>query len=285
MTDLINIFEKRVLTNVRLTQHQMTVLAMILASPEGVAPDEDISKGPNLTTARKMLTKLGLITHDGDNKYSVSETGQKVAKDENLIDDTGQLTELGNEKAYADDSKGKSVGAGPGGPEDEPAEEPFAQTSNEIGMPGPSESFKFIGDLLNEDVVDLGARRQQKQADAHSRNMDDVAANIKQGIDDMQDRPKGNMSEETLKRMQHLDHYISSVVDTYMEQKYPDGWEPESDDDYQDGPIDQTKFFQNLSKDFKYRRLFDEVTKVLGSEDKAEHHAVLSFHDALESYH
>jgi len=150
MTDLLDIFEKRVLTNVRLTDYQMKVLAMIIASPEGIAPDEDISKGPNLTSARTMLTKLGLITHDGDNKYSVSETGMKVAKDENLVDDMGELTELGNEKAYADDKQAPSVSAGPGGPTDEPAPDAFAQTSTEVGLPGPSESFKFLGDLLEE---------------------------------------------------------------------------------------------------------------------------------------
>lgn len=150
MTDLLDIFEKRVLTNVRLTQHQMTVLAMILAAPEGVAPDEDISKGPNLTSARTMLQKLGMITHDGDNKYSVSETGMKVAKDENLIDDMGELTELGNEKAYANQDKAPSVSAGPGGPSDAPAPDAFAQTSTDVGIPGPSESFKFIGNLLSE---------------------------------------------------------------------------------------------------------------------------------------
>ena len=150
MTDLLDIFEKRVLTNVRLTQHQMTVLAMILASPEGIAPDEDISKGPNLTSARTMLTKLGMITHDGDNKYSVSETGMKVAKDENLIDDMGELTELGNEKAYADDKKAPTVSAGPSGPDDMPAPDAFAQTSGEVGIPGPSESVKRKGTLLQE---------------------------------------------------------------------------------------------------------------------------------------
>lgn len=154
MTDLVNIFEKRVLTNVRLTQHQMKVLAMILASPEGVAPDEDISKGPNLTTARKLLTKLGMITHDGDNKYSVSETGMKVAKDENIIDETGQLTEVGNELAYEEDKQAPSVSNGPSGPMDEPPSEPFAQTSTEVGLPGPSESFGMIGKLLKESIVE-----------------------------------------------------------------------------------------------------------------------------------
>ena len=97
-----------------------------------------------------MLTKLGMITHDGDNKYSVSETGMKVAKDENLIDDMGELTELGNEKAYADQKAAPSVSAGPSGPDDMPAPDAFAQTSGEVGIPGPSESVKRKGTLLQE---------------------------------------------------------------------------------------------------------------------------------------
>jgi hypothetical protein len=146
-------YEKRVLTNVRLTQHQMKVLAMILASPEGIVPDEDISKGPNLTQARKILTKLGLITHDGDNKYSVSDTGQAVAKDENIVDDTGQLTELGNQLATGDQEDAPEMGNPEATPslDEPPAPDAFAQTSNEIGMPGPSESFRMINKLLSEE--------------------------------------------------------------------------------------------------------------------------------------
>ena len=154
MTELAKIFEKRILTNIRLTQHQMKVLAMIAASPEGIVPDEDISKDRNMTAARQLLTKLGLITNDGEDKYSITDSGAEVAKDENIIDDTGQLTELGNQLAFGEDDSTTPEQTPPeptpAGPQDEPADAPFAQTSTEVGLPGPSESVVKKGALLLE---------------------------------------------------------------------------------------------------------------------------------------
>ena len=155
MTDLVQLFERRILTTIRLTQHQMVVLAMIIASPEGNLPDEDISKGPNLKQARNILIQLDMITNDGENKYSVTEKGQKVAKDENIVDDMGELTELGQGLAYPDEDKKEptSTSPGPGGPSDFPAPDAFAQVSTEIaepGLSGPAESVKRKGTLLQE---------------------------------------------------------------------------------------------------------------------------------------
>ena len=158
MTDLVKLFEKRILTTVRLTEHQKTVMAMILASPEGNLPDEDISKGPNLKQARDLLIQLSLITNDGENKYSVTEQGQKVAKDENIVDDSGELTEFGQGLAYPDEEntaepEAAEPGGFGGGPSDEPASDPFAQTSTEIAEPpafGQAESVKRKGTLLQE---------------------------------------------------------------------------------------------------------------------------------------
>jgi hypothetical protein len=139
MTNIAQLYEQRVLTNIRLTTHQMTILAMILASPEGNVPEEDISHGPNLTTARTLLTKLGLITQDADNRFSVNPQGVEIAKDENIVDDTGQLTELGNQLAYPDE-KSPPGSPGPTGPADDPPSAAFAGASTEVGLPGPSES-------------------------------------------------------------------------------------------------------------------------------------------------
>jgi len=154
MTDLVKLFEKRILTTIRLTQNQMQVLAMILASPEGNLPDEDISRGPNLKQARDLLIQLDMITNDGENKYSVTEKGKKVAKDENIVDDMGELTELGQGLAYPDEDKKEPdpSSPGPGGPSDFPAPDAFAQTSTEIAEPPAfgAESVKRQGTLLQE---------------------------------------------------------------------------------------------------------------------------------------
>lgn len=150
MTDLVKLYETRVLTNVRLTQHQMEILAKVAASPEGVVPDEDISKDRNYTAARQLLTKLGLLTNDGEDKYSISETGQKVAKDENIVDETGQLTELGNKLAYKDDEDEAPPPAEPAGPMDAPAPNPFADTAGPAADI-PAESFSMLKNFLFED--------------------------------------------------------------------------------------------------------------------------------------
>lgn len=153
MTDLVQLFEKRILTTIRLTQNQMQVLAMIIASPEGNLPDEDISKGPNLKQARDLLIQLDMITNDGENKYSVTEKGQKVAKDEDIVDDMGELSELGQGLAYPDDKKEPApTGPGPGGPADFPAPDAFAQVSTEIAEPPAfgAESVERKGTLLQE---------------------------------------------------------------------------------------------------------------------------------------
>jgi len=170
MTDLVQLFEKRILTTIRLTQNQMQVLAMIIASPEGNLPDEDISKGPNLKQARNLLIQLDMITNDGENKYSVTEKGQKVAKDEDIVDDMGELTELGQGLAYPDEDKKEPAPTSPGlgGPADFPAPDAFANVSTEIAEPpafGPSESVKRKGTLLQE----IWFAKKQKKAKRETR--------------------------------------------------------------------------------------------------------------------
>lgn len=165
MTDLVQLFEKRILTTIRLTQNQMQVMAMILASPEGNLPDEDISKGPNLKQARDLLIQLDMITNDGENKYSVTDKGQKVAKDENIVDNMGGLTEFGQGLAYPDEDKKEPdpTSPGPGSPSDFPAPDAFAQVSTEIaepGLAGPAESVKRKGTLLQEIWF---AKKQKKE--------------------------------------------------------------------------------------------------------------------------
>lgn len=109
MVTLSKIYETRVLANIHLTQHQKKVLALVLASSGGTVPDEEISNNRNMTKARQILTKLGLLVIDEKNKYTITDKGQEVAKDENIVDDTGQLTDKGNELAFDKDEKAPEV--------------------------------------------------------------------------------------------------------------------------------------------------------------------------------
>ena len=152
MTDLVKLYEKRVLTTVRLTQYQKTVLALVAAAPDGIVPDEDISKDRNMSAARKLLVKLGLLVNEKEDQYSISDAGQKVAKDEGIVDDGGQLTELGNKLAYAKTPSSTPAAKTPG-PSDTPAEPAFANTA------GPSadvpETVNVVGSLLVELLADI----------------------------------------------------------------------------------------------------------------------------------
>ncbi len=98
------ISEQRVLKNVRLTKHQKAIIAMIVAAPEGIVPDEDISKDRNHVAARDTLFKVGLIDKSADNEYSVTEKGMDVAKEENIVNDMGSLTPEGEKFAYVSES-------------------------------------------------------------------------------------------------------------------------------------------------------------------------------------
>ncbi len=99
-------FEARVLTNLHLTSHQKTILALIASASDQMVSDQDISKGPNLSNARKMLIKLGLIEEREPGRFGTTDKGVEVAKAENVVDEAGGLTDEGQRLAFpADDQK------------------------------------------------------------------------------------------------------------------------------------------------------------------------------------
>lgn len=89
----------------RLTNNQKSVLSKIKSSPTPVIAFGEIAKGDdNLIKAKNMLADPQqfdppLIIVDG-NKLTVSDAGEQMMKDENLIDDSGQLTDSGKNLAY-----------------------------------------------------------------------------------------------------------------------------------------------------------------------------------------
>jgi len=93
--------ETQVLPTVHLSDTQRVVMAKIYGSPTPQVAFEEISKGRNLVAARDILGKLGLIHMDtAGGTVSTTAEGQKVSEDENIIDNTGQLTDTG--KKYAE---------------------------------------------------------------------------------------------------------------------------------------------------------------------------------------
>lgn len=93
----------KILTSVSLTSNQKRVLAKIAASPTPRVAGEEISGNQNLAAARDDLAKLGAIEFVGG-EASMTDKGQQLARDENIVDDGGQLTQDGEALAYTDPS-------------------------------------------------------------------------------------------------------------------------------------------------------------------------------------
>lgn len=93
--------EKQILTTIRLSGTQKAVLTKIIASSTEEQAYEQISDGRNLVAARDILKKLGLIEFE-EGSATVTDTGKQVMKDENLLDDSDQLTDEGQQFAQSD---------------------------------------------------------------------------------------------------------------------------------------------------------------------------------------
>lgn len=86
----------KLLTTIRLTQTQLQVIAKIVASQDVPArAAQEISNSQNLITARNMLMKLDVITYSIDNA-ALTPKGENLAREQNVVDETGNLTDEGN---------------------------------------------------------------------------------------------------------------------------------------------------------------------------------------------
>ena len=118
----------RVLSTVALTNNQKSVLAKIVASPTPSVAGESISGDENMVAARNSLARLGAIESIG-NEVNITAKGHQLAKDENITDETGQLTQDGNKLAYDDEDAEQP-------PEQQPAEQPAGQPpEQQLGVP------------------------------------------------------------------------------------------------------------------------------------------------------
>jgi hypothetical protein len=84
------------LSTIHLTQNQQLVLALIASSKDKPATAAiNVSTGQNLVAARNMLMKFGVISYT-PSKAMLTPKGEQLAKDNDLIDDAGTITEKGN---------------------------------------------------------------------------------------------------------------------------------------------------------------------------------------------
>lgn len=104
INNLMKLSEKRILTNIRLTTHQKMVLAKIINAQTDHIAGEEVSNGRKIVAARNVLMKLGLVNFN-NGRASLTNKGMQAARDEGLIDETGNLTDEGKKYAFAGEGK------------------------------------------------------------------------------------------------------------------------------------------------------------------------------------
>lgn len=135
----------RLLSTLRPTQNQLTVLAKIIASQDVPArAAAEISSNTNFIAARNILMKLGLITYT-DAAAALTDKGTQVAQEQNIIDENGQLTDEGNALASAEaNGKPSKEQPQPGMDQSMGGTPPDMGLGGDIGAPPPMESFSSL---------------------------------------------------------------------------------------------------------------------------------------------
>jgi hypothetical protein len=91
----------RVMPTVNLTNHQKMLLAKIANAPESPNGGKKIHiDSDKLSSAKEFLLKLNLITFDTETELmNLTDTAIVLMQEEGILDETGQLTDIG--KQYA----------------------------------------------------------------------------------------------------------------------------------------------------------------------------------------
>jgi len=94
---------------IRLTSHQKSILATIAQYGDPVA-DDTLASDSNLSGALKQLVKMQMIVNVQKDKYAMTDLGRKYATEENIIDDSGTITDDGKNLAINSTQTNESVG-------------------------------------------------------------------------------------------------------------------------------------------------------------------------------
>lgn len=124
----------RLLSTIHPSTTQRKVLAIIASAATPKLAVANLNVSQNLIAARDILAKLGIITFD-QSQAALTSAGHQLAVDENIIDQSGQLTDDGSALVSTDGPQAQQ----PMQPEPAPTE------------PGPDvslESFSLLKELL-----------------------------------------------------------------------------------------------------------------------------------------
>jgi len=148
--------EVQILTNVRLSHAQKFILSkLMLPEKTPLTSFEQVSTGRNILSNRDILIKLGMLIV-GENEAEITEKGKEALRNENLIDDMDNLTDQGEQYAYAKDlAEVERLAAQEKEPEmpdlnhkqseiEEP--KPIGNTAQDQQAAGPFEQWSMIND-------------------------------------------------------------------------------------------------------------------------------------------
>lgn len=137
--------EIQILTNIRLSDIQKYILAkLVLPNATPLTKYSEISGNKNLVANRDLLVKLGMIKL-GANEAEITEKGLTALRNENIIDENGNLTPTGEIYAYSktpEEAERKI---------EQQTEEP-PPSPEETNVPGPE---TVVADVNKENPLDL----------------------------------------------------------------------------------------------------------------------------------
>jgi len=97
------ITEVQILTNIQLSQAQKLILSkLMLPEKTPLTSYEQVTTGENMVANLDTLVQLGMVIV-GNNAAEITQKGIDAAKNENLVDEMGTLTQDGEKYAYAKD--------------------------------------------------------------------------------------------------------------------------------------------------------------------------------------
>lgn len=137
--------EVNTLTSIRLSETQKEALCSVIAAPTEEMAYEAVTAGTNMVAARDQLSDLGLLDWT-EGSASVTDKGMGVLEDEALVDEMGELTEVGNGYAYGEGDPNAS-----GAPaEPQPDLTPPDQMSQDNGMQRDQDPVSDASDPMDD---------------------------------------------------------------------------------------------------------------------------------------
>jgi hypothetical protein len=156
----MKINEVRVLTNVRLSETQKIVMTRIVAADNPHVAYEGVNEGRNLVSSAKELVQIGLIELF-QGQANITDKGNQVLQNEGLTDESGELTEQGDQYASQKGPSEKGKDAEPPEPTETGAPQEPAAGQEDMGMEDGEDEMQMNSFSLISDMEDKLLLKEQ----------------------------------------------------------------------------------------------------------------------------